>query len=715
MNYKWSKNMWTSVRRMATAMVAILGWAFVPVHPPTLLAAPSDSLTVTIKPRDIYPPAAIQDLTATPGAVGQILLQWTAPDSNNNLIVPPRAATSYQVRIATFSIDNLSGDTTAWWTLAQDVTGEPPPSTPGTVEFMLINGLATGVTHYVSIVSVDDVGLVSPIDVKSVTPGQQARAYLIGATPPTPTDLVGTALSNTSVRWTWSPIFGATYYRLTTAADVLIAQTTGTSLVETGFLTNTQITRLLRAGNSAGLSPPGAAASIYTLAVTPLNLSMVSVGITTATIQWDVGLNPTGTRFVIERSTNGVVFSTVATQTANIFADGALTPATSYYYRVAALNGNDIRTAATAFVFVLTLPAIDTLAPDQPMGLKGILDPSGSVFTLIWEPVAQNTDGSPINDLAGYNIYRRTTVTGSATKLTGLPITIHAFADVVNGQTFYYTVRAIDTSGNESIDSLIADSSPFANIIFVGPDNLSNVVMPSSVNDLLRSAHNKYGVTLTVGMSEEPIPSNTEIIRHIRLQLLRGDTKAPINDLAFAEPQSVIAVAYNVINGQVGYGRPLADSPLARAAAVSPNQLSLYWSNDVTWVKVGGTLDTNTQTIKIKSSYLGSYQLRALPLATSLSLEQANVYPRVFSPNGDGFNDKVYFVLENPNNATVTGEIFDLGGRPVATLNEKVGGIGTMLFWDGKDSTGAVVPGGVYIYKIRGEGKTFTGTVAVAR
>ena len=42
-------------------------------------------------------------------------------------------------------------------------------------------------------------------------------------------------------------------------------------------------------------------------------------------------------------------------------------------------------------------------------------------------------------------------------------------------------------------------------------------------------------------------------------------------------------------------------------------------------------------------------------------------------------------------------------------------GIGTTLTWDGKDTSGAVVPSGAYIYRIMGEGKVFTGTVAVAR
>jgi hypothetical protein len=69
-----------------------------------------------------------------------------------------------------------------------------------------------------------------------------------------------------------------------------------------------------------------------------------------------------------------------------------------------------------------------------------------------------------------------------------------------------------------------------------------------------------------------------------------------------------------------------------------------------------------------------------------LSLEQANVFPRLFTPNGDGFNDLVYFVLENPNNTDVKGHVFDSAGRSVGMLRSAVGGIGigTTLTWGWK-------------------------------
>jgi hypothetical protein len=90
------------------------------------------------------------------------------------------------------------------------------------------------------------------------------------------------------------------------------------------------------------------------------------------------------------------------------------------------------------------------------------------------------------------------------------------------------------------------------------------------------------------------------------------------------------------------------------------------------------------------------------------------VYPRIFSPNGDGANDKAVFHFSNPEQLPVSGEIFDLPGAKVASLSPGPDPA-SMLTWDGKDSDGRTVPGGIYLYQIDFQGKVITGTVVVAR
>jgi hypothetical protein len=103
-----------------------------------------------------------------------------------------------------------------------------------------------------------------------------------------------------------------------------------------------------------------------------------------------------------------------------------------------------------------------------------------------------------------------------------------------------------------------------------------------------------------------------------------------------------------------------------------------------------------------------------LATTTLGTLTLTRVAPRIFTPNGDGFNDKARLEFDNPEQLPVTGTVYDLNGARVADL--KPGSNPTsVLLWDGKDGDGQTVAGGIYIYQIVFEGKTATGTVVVAR
>ena len=103
-----------------------------------------------------------------------------------------------------------------------------------------------------------------------------------------------------------------------------------------------------------------------------------------------------------------------------------------------------------------------------------------------------------------------------------------------------------------------------------------------------------------------------------------------------------------------------------------------------------------------------------LATTTLGSLTLTKVAGRIFTPNGDGFNDKARFEFDNPDQLPVGGTVYDLSGARVADL--KTGTDPTsVLLWDGKDGDGQTVAGGIYIYQILFQGKTATGTVVVAR
>lgn len=96
------------------------------------------------------------------------------------------------------------------------------------------------------------------------------------------------------------------------------------------------------------------------------------------------------------------------------------------------------------------------------------------------------------------------------------------------------------------------------------------------------------------------------------------------------------------------------------------------------------------------------------------SLTLTRVAPRIFTPNGDGYNDKARFEFDNPEMLPVGGAIYDINGARVADMSPG-SGIDTVLLWDGKDNDGQTAPGGVYLYQIEFQGERATGTVVVCR
>ena len=82
--------------------------------------------------------------------------------------------------------------------------------------------------------------------------------------------------------------------------------------------------------------------------------------------------------------------------------------------------------------------------------------------------------------------------------------------------------------------------------------------------------------------------------------------------------------------------------------------------------------------------------------------------PNPFTPNNSGApGDKTTFHVQT--DAPFTIEIYNLTGQRVRTLRNGLN------VWDGKDESGAVVEGGLYIYQIHAEDEVISGTVVVVK
>jgi fibronectin type 3 domain-containing protein len=90
----------------------------------------------------------------------------------------------------------------------------------------------------------------------------------------------------------------------------------------------------------------------------------------------------------------------------------------------------------------------DATAPAQPRGLVAVV--AGATIRLAWEAV-------PDADVAGYRVYRSTTAGRGHQAITPALVSSTTFVDtdVRRGQTYFYTVTAVDRArrANESVPS----------------------------------------------------------------------------------------------------------------------------------------------------------------------------------------------------------------------------------------------------------------------
>ena len=126
------------------------------------------------------------------------------------------------------------------------------------------------------------------------------------------------------------------------------------------------------------------------------------------------------------------------------------------------------------------------------------------------------------------------------------------------------------------------------------------------------------------------------------------------------------------------------------------------------------------------SFWIGSLLLSSLlvsgPVAAAKSqniggLVLEEVAPRIATPNGDLFNDKIFFKFRQSDSLLgipVESAIYDINGAKISDL-EVDPSDDSRLTWDARDDSGNFVPSGIYVYSIK-IGKNFaTGTVVVAR
>jgi PQQ-dependent dehydrogenase (s-GDH family) len=303
-----------------------------------------------------------------------------------------------------------------------------------------VSGLSAATTYSFTVKAKDAAGNESTASsaLNVTTPDTQA--------PSTPTGLVSSALTQSSVTISWTAStdnVGVTGYDVyQNGVKVNGSTITTTSFNVTGLSAATSYAFTVKAKDAAGNESTASSALNVTTPDTqaptaPTGLASSALTQSSVTISWTASTDNIGvTGYDVYRNGVKVNGSTITTTSFNVTG---LSAATSYAFTVKAKDAAGNESAASSALNVTTP---DTQAPTTPTGLASSALTQSSV-TISWTASTDNVA------VAGYDVYR------NGVKVNGSTITTTSFnVTGLSASTAYaFTVKAKDAAGNESAAS----------------------------------------------------------------------------------------------------------------------------------------------------------------------------------------------------------------------------------------------------------------------
>lgn len=287
-----------------------------------------------------------------------------------------------------------------------------------------------------------------------------------------PTGLAFSEVFSTSITWSWAAApdwgnaaeasrkyrlySGTVSYRTPDRSPRLEVSSDTVSVTETGRTPNTAYTRYVTAftGNSDSL--PSNTVSAYTLASKPGAAvgTFTAVSAASLSFNWSAGepANPDYTSYEVNRSTDMDFGINVSTSyvAALSSATAGLAANTTYYFRVRAINLDDLPTGFTSIVSTATL-AVEPSAPSF-----GGVNSTGFIFN--WSGAANPPMTRYIAEISTDNF--ATLSRSSSTLNNGA-----AFSDLMVNTLYYARVKArnhngLDTAFTAAVATVTATASP---------------------------------------------------------------------------------------------------------------------------------------------------------------------------------------------------------------------------------------------------------------
>ncbi len=449
------------------------------------------------------------------------------------------------------------------------------------------------------------------------------------------------------------------------------------------------------------------------LAATPLRLQARLTWTPLAPADQGAGL----AYYELQRSTNASFgFVQIGTTTSASYTDGPLTYGATYYYRLYARDAAGTDSAPSPTVSVSPLGAL----PMEPLGLT--VSASSSTVEFSWTPTSRFFDGTPFlstgtptaDELEGYSIYRATDICSPTyVQVSTEAPAVSSFTDATGGLNYYYRLYSYNTVGRST--DVVTFSSLGERDYFVD-DCASSLVLDEKVANSLNGSSNGRG-DIRIQSVRRPQDTGNGVYQSVEWSASLNGAQA-LPGYTLPVPARIV-LHYDAVNGvptpstAAVRTSALGAGGASGTAAASVQDLGAYWYDGAEFKKMYGKVDANAQTVTLQSPNLGMYQIRGLARAAGAVFDLSNLSSRVITPNGDGRNDTLIFTYDpGPRDVQPTGQIFDLRGAFVADM--RPGLVPNTMTWDGR-MNGRAVTSGVYVYRIAGDGKVFTGSIVVAR
>lgn len=295
----------------------------------------------------------------------------------------------------------------------------------------------------------------------------------------------------------------------------------------------------------------------------PLALVATAASSTQINLSWGAASDNVGVAgYRVYRGT-----SLVGSPTAASFSDTGLTAATAYTYTVKAIDAaGNLSVASNAASATTPTAASDTQAPTAPAGLTASAS-SSSQIALNWSASTDNVG------VAGYRVYRGTTLVGSPTGRT--------FTDtgLTPSTSYSYTVRAIDAAGNLSAASNTASATTTAG-------STSSVTLLPTDDAYTRdstNAANNYGSDSLLIVKTDSTGGNRNSYLKFNLASVASTVNSAKLRIYGSSSAATTLTAYQAADSWTNAGLTWNNAPAAGSAAGSVvlGATAMYYDIDV--------------------------------------------------------------------------------------------------------------------------------------